>query len=129
MTKSLSPEVKKKLDALLQVEESRVSPLQAIKQAPGLPSPAAMLRLATKLEQIEDTGILSLDLAWLNNNYQRSLTRYARRCSADKLRRFLQRGADAFSLPRGPAPVCQRVTFPGYPRRRPIKQTDRQSGL
>ncbi len=62
--------------------------LQAIKQPPGLASPAAVLRLATKLEQIEDTGILSLDFTWLNNNYQRSLTRYARRCSADKLRRL-----------------------------------------
>jgi TnpA family transposase len=30
--------------------------------------------------------MLSLDLSWLNNNYQRMLARYARRCSADRLR-------------------------------------------
>jgi hypothetical protein len=44
-----------------------------------------MLKLAEKLEQIQATGVLALDLSWLNNNYQRFLTRYARRCSADRL--------------------------------------------
>jgi TnpA family transposase len=44
------------------------------------------LRLVDKLERIQATGILSVDLSWLNNNYQRSLTRYARRCSAARLR-------------------------------------------
>ena len=45
-----------------------------------------MLRLAVKLKLIQATGILNVDLSWLNNNYQRSLTRYGRRCSADRMR-------------------------------------------
>jgi TnpA family transposase len=47
-----------------------------------------MLRLIDRLEQIQTSGILAIDLSWLNNNYQRSLTRYARRCSADWLRKL-----------------------------------------
>jgi hypothetical protein len=47
-----------------------------------------MLRLAEKLASIEKTGLLHVDLAWLNNNYQRSLARYAWRCSADRMRRL-----------------------------------------
>jgi hypothetical protein len=46
------------------------------------------LRLIDRLEQIQTSGILAIDLSWLNNNYQRSLTRYARRCSADWLRKL-----------------------------------------
>jgi hypothetical protein len=42
--------------------------------------------LADKLAQIQQTDILTVDLTWLNNNYQRTLARYARRCSADRLR-------------------------------------------
>lgn len=45
-----------------------------------------MLRLGELLQIIQETGVLTIDLTWLNNNYQRSLTRYARRCSADHLR-------------------------------------------
>ena len=30
--------------------------------------------------------MLDVDLAWLNNNYQRSLSKYARKCTAHKLR-------------------------------------------
>lgn len=45
-----------------------------------------MLCLAEILQRIQETGALAIDLTWLNNNYQRSLTRYARRCSADHLR-------------------------------------------
>src|SRR5690606_20194274 len=40
-------------------------------------------------QQIEETGILAIDLFWLNNNYQRSLTRYAQRFSADRMRQFV----------------------------------------
>jgi TnpA family transposase len=82
----LTPELAEKLDALLIAGANRLTPFQALKQPPGRPSPSALLRLTDKLEQIRETGILSLDLSWLNNNYQRMLARYARRCSADRLR-------------------------------------------
>jgi hypothetical protein len=82
----LTPELTDKLDALLTAGANRLTPFQSLKQPPGRPSPAALLRLTDKLEPIRSTGILSLDLSWLNNNYQRMLARYARRCSADRLR-------------------------------------------
>lgn len=47
-----------------------------------------MLRLGEKLTVIQETGVLAVDLSWLNNNYQRSLTRYAARCSAERLRQL-----------------------------------------
>ena len=84
---SLPAEVTGQLDALLEVnEETRKSDLQTIKEMPGSPSPAAIKRLIAKLKCIESTGVLEIDLAWLNNNYQRSLAKYARRSSAHRLR-------------------------------------------
>jgi len=84
----LSNQLKENLDALLVVNESRFSPLQSLKQPPGQASPASMLRLTDKLEQIQATGTLTVDLSWLNNNYQRSLARHVRRYSADRLRQL-----------------------------------------
>ncbi|MBI1882540.1 MAG: DUF4158 domain-containing protein, partial [Chloroflexi bacterium] len=83
---SLSPDLNEKLDALLVAGTKRLTPFHWLKQPPGRPSPPAILRLAEKLEQIQETGVLTIDLSWLNNNYQRFLTRYAHRCSADRLR-------------------------------------------
>jgi len=85
---SLSVDCIKKLDDLLVISSNRLTPFHLLKQPPGKPSPQAMLRLAEKLEDIQTTGGLSIDLSWLNNNYQRSLTRYARRCSADRMRKL-----------------------------------------
>ena len=86
ITETLSAEHKRQLDELIEVDEGRLSPLQALKDGPKRASPPAMLRLLEKLEKIQTTGILDVDLAWLNNNYQRSLTRYVKRCSANRLR-------------------------------------------
>jgi TnpA family transposase len=86
VTASLAAPLREKLDALLVAGERRLTLFQLLKQPPGSPSPAAMLRLADKLAHIQQTDILTIDLAWLNNNYQRSLTRYAQRCSADRMR-------------------------------------------
>jgi TnpA family transposase len=83
---ALSDDCRRNLDKLIEVDESRRSPLQALKEAPRRASPQAMLRLLAKVEQIVGTGILTVDLSWLNNNYQRSLTRYVNRCSANRLR-------------------------------------------
>src|SRR5207249_4642328 len=35
---------------------------------------------------IEATGILGIDLSWLNANYQRAMFHYVRKCTADRLR-------------------------------------------
>ena len=75
------------MDKLVEVDDSRLSPLQALKDvAEAGITPSHVLRLLEKLEKIEATGILTVDLSWLNNNYQRSLTHYAKRCSANRLR-------------------------------------------
>jgi hypothetical protein len=83
---SLSSPFKERLDEMLIAGDKRLTPFQSLKAPPGKASPKAMLRLAAKLELIQATGVLEIDLSWLNNNYQRSLTRYAQRCSADRMR-------------------------------------------
>jgi TnpA family transposase len=76
------------LGQLLETGEYVYSSLHQLKQPPGLPSPAAFNKLTKKLEVIQATGVLALDMAWLNNNFQRSLARYARQCSLSRLRRL-----------------------------------------
>lgn len=88
LTESLSDDLKQSLDTLLEVGETRISLFQTLKRTPSAASSAAMQRLFEKLAGIRATGILAIDLAWLNNNYQRTLTRYAQRCSADRLRKL-----------------------------------------
>jgi TnpA family transposase len=83
----LSPGVVKVLNGLLEVKEGEaVSRLQAIKANPAKPSATAMQGLADKLAAIEATGVLAVDLSWLNANYQRALFHFVRKCSADRLR-------------------------------------------
>jgi TnpA family transposase len=87
----LTPGVVKALDDLLNVKEGEaISGLQAVKANPAKPSPAAMQSLADKLTAIEATGVLKVDLSWLNANYQRALFHYVRKCSADRLREVAQ---------------------------------------
>jgi TnpA family transposase len=87
----LSPGVVKALDGLLEVKEGKAtSGLQAIKANPAKPSATAMQGLADKLAAIEATGILAVDLSWLNANYQRALFHYVRKCSADRLREVVR---------------------------------------
>src|SRR5262249_14640641 len=60
-------EVTKALDGLLEVKEGEaVSDLQKIKANPGKPSATAMRALTDKLAAIEATGVLAIDLSWLN---------------------------------------------------------------
>ena len=82
----LTGELKQILDELLVSESSSRSGLQTLKQPPRRASPTGLLELTGKLEKIAKTGILGIDLGWLNNNFQRSLARYVRRCSAKRLR-------------------------------------------
>jgi TnpA family transposase len=83
----LSPGVLKALDGLLEVKEGEaISGLQTIKANPAKPSATAMQGLADKLAAIEATGVLAVDLSWLNANYQRALFHFVRKCSVDRLR-------------------------------------------
>jgi len=86
ISKSLSEEILTGLNALVDTTQKRYSDLHVLKQPPGRPSPQSMLMLTNKIDQIQGTGILDIDLTWLNNNYQRSLTQYAKRCNANRLR-------------------------------------------
>ena len=85
---ALSAEAQESIDTLLATDDNKYSPLHYLKQPPGNPSPAAFNKLTEKLDLIESTGILTLDMTWLNNNFQRSLARYARQCSLYRLRRL-----------------------------------------
>jgi len=78
-----------RLDALLQVEASHASSLQALKAPPGFPSARALLRLLDKLEQIHSMSVLALDLSWLNNNLQTTFARQVAQASAYRLRELL----------------------------------------
>ena len=62
---SLSPSDMTGLDALLVAKKPKKSELQQLKTPGGLPSPAAIERLADKLDRISDTGILNVDVSWL----------------------------------------------------------------
>ena len=86
ITGFLSENVLEKLDALLRTQDSRQSPLYTFKQPPGRPSPAAILKLTAKIEEIQATGVLDGDISWLNNNFHRVLARYAKYCTATRLR-------------------------------------------
>ena len=68
------------------VQISSLSKLQQLKRLPSTPSTNALLNLAHKLESIKDLKILEINLSWLNNNYQRSLSKYVNRCSVHRLR-------------------------------------------
>jgi Domain of unknown function (DUF4158) len=82
----LSPSLKERLDLLLQTGEQTVSAFHRIKDAPQKPSEAGMKLLSAKLDLIKQTGALTINLGWLNNNYKRYLSNYAIACDAHKLR-------------------------------------------
>lgn len=74
---TLPHEVSTVLDGLLQVHPGEgVSRLQFLKAHPSRPSAEAVIALTEKLATIEATGVLTVDLSWLNSNYQRALFHY-----------------------------------------------------
>lgn len=80
-------EMPARLDALLTVAAERtVSPLHALKEPPGVAAARALLRFTATLDQIQATGVLALDLAWLTTTFQNVLTRQAQQASAARLR-------------------------------------------
>ena len=84
---SVSGAMASRIDTLLVVRDGEsVSPLHAIKSNPGHPSVESMRVAVRKLRLIEETGVLDLDLSWLNSNYQRALFHKVRKSSAHRLR-------------------------------------------
>ena len=73
-------------DLLVVAPDENVSGLQTIKANPSKPSVDAILKLVGKLKVIEATGVLAVDLSWLNGNYQRALFHQVRKSSAARLR-------------------------------------------
>jgi TnpA family transposase len=86
---SISETDSQQLEALLELEMNEtVSPLQKIKVNPRKPSPEAISALFNKLKYIEATGILEINLSWLNRNYQRALFHRVRKHSAYALKQL-----------------------------------------
>ena len=84
---SLSPDIVNKLDALLEVT-SDYSPIEDLKSPVKNASPDAVLDLIDRTECIIATGALKIDLAHVNNNYQRTLANEVKRCSADRIKKM-----------------------------------------
>ena len=77
-----------RLDALLETDDATYSPIHYFKQPPGNPSPASFLKLTQNLDQIKETGVLNIDMSWINNNFQRSLARYVHQSTLYRLKRL-----------------------------------------
>jgi len=85
ITSKLSAQMKTNLDGLLKPNPT-FSILERLKRVPKNPSSDSVNSLIMKLRIIEETGILSVSIADINNNYQRALAGEVKRCSASRLR-------------------------------------------
>ena len=89
MAERLSAPMRDRLDALIAVDDNQPhSPLNRIKASSSSPSVGGMKRLLARLELIEATGVLGVDVGWVNGNYQRILFHSVRTASADRVRRM-----------------------------------------
>ena len=87
MMACLSESMRESLDALVAVsEDESFSALNRIKTTSPRATAAGMSELLARLELIEDTGVLEIDIDWINGNYQRYLFHSVRTASADRLR-------------------------------------------
>ena len=87
IAEGIPKELSHKLDELLEVQTAEnVSELQWIKSNPNRPSVDSMLSIVRKLNIIEATGVLKVDLSWLNSNYQRALFHQIRKSSVYRIR-------------------------------------------
>ncbi len=82
----MSTQLKLELDKLLMVDDGLRSQISFLKETPKNPSENSMRMLAGKLRMIEATGAMRVDLGWINNNYKRYLSNYARKSDAHKLK-------------------------------------------
>lgn len=83
---TLTTEHKACLDQYLVTKNQRQSGLQRLKQPQGRASATAIIKITDKLDIIKSSGILDIDLSWLNNNLQRWMNRYVRQATASRLR-------------------------------------------
>ena len=80
------------LDGLLVADGSGTSKtttrstLQTLKEPPGMASPRALIAEAGKLDVIQETGALEVDLSWLRPSLRKSLAHRVRASSAYRLR-------------------------------------------
>ena len=87
MAERLSAPMRDRLDELVAVGDDQPhSPLHGIKTGTSSPSVGGMKRLLARLESIEATGVLDIDVSWVNGNYQRILFHSVRTASADRVR-------------------------------------------
>ena len=87
MAEHLSASMRDRLDALVDVgDDDPRSPLHRIKTGSSNPSVGGMKRLLARLELIEATDVLEIDVGWVNGNYQRILFHSVRTASADRVR-------------------------------------------
>ena len=104
MEERLSSALREHLDALLETgDDVRFTVLNRIKESTSSPSVGSMRRLLARLQLIEATGVLEVDISWVNANYQRVLLHSVRSVSADR------QGA--------PRPAQGRAVLPGQPPR------------
>lgn len=85
---SLSKPNKEALDGLLIINTTPYSKLYYLKQVPSRASATAIAQIAKKLDKIKLTGVLQIDISWLNNNLQRWMNRYVRQATASQLRKL-----------------------------------------
>jgi TnpA family transposase len=83
----LSAEMIRNLDGLLKPDPV-YSALEYLKRIPKSPSSDSVHSLIGNLRTIENTGILSIDIGEVHNNYQRALAGEVKRCSAARLRKL-----------------------------------------
>ena len=87
MAERLSAPMRDRLDELVAVGDDQPhSPLHGIKTGTSSPSVGGMKRLLARLESIEATGVLDIDVSWVNGNYQLILFHSVRTASADRVR-------------------------------------------
>ncbi|OPY73908.1 MAG: Tn3 transposase DDE domain protein [Syntrophorhabdus sp. PtaU1.Bin002] len=82
----LPDQMRDNLDGLLETADRRQSEFNGLKEPPLKPSPFAVNRLTEKIDRIESTGVMQVDLSWLNNNLQRTLSHQGENFTAAKLR-------------------------------------------
>ena len=87
LAERLSAPMRDRLAALVAVGDDQPhSPLQRIKARSSNPSVGGMKRLLARLALIEATGVLGIDVGWVNGNYQRILFHSVRSASAARIR-------------------------------------------
>jgi TnpA family transposase len=73
------------LDDMLK-PKPKYSTVEKLKRTPKSVSTDTVNNLISRLQIIEKTGILDIDISFINNNYLRSMAGEVRRCSAAKIR-------------------------------------------